>query len=390
MPTERIYYEDSHIKTFRAVVTACEARKEGFRIALDRTAFFPEGGGQFGDRGTLTGPDGAAVSVTDTQEEGDTVWHHAAAPIPVGSGVEGTLDWPLRFARMQCHTGEHIASGLFHSRYGLDNVGFHLGDQEVTIDLSGPVSWEQVQDVERRANAAVAEDLPVEISWPAPEELPHLEYRSKLDLTEHVRLVTIPGYDVCACCAPHTARTGEVGLIHFLSMQNWKGGVRLRMLCGSRAVEDLMAKQASVTAVSNLFSVKPEDIAAAARRTAGELEEAKAALARMGKRLAKAKAETLPADAEKLVLFEELDNDALRALVNAAVERGNGLCAAFAPEGERFRYIIAARDRDLRPLVKEMNGALAGRGGGSAQMVQGSVTAGRSAIEDWWATMDKL
>ncbi|OUN04159.1 hypothetical protein B5G43_14725 [Flavonifractor sp. An92] len=383
--TERIYDRDSHQKTFQAAVLRCEAVGEGWRVALDRTCFFPEGGGQFGDRGTLTPAGGAPIPVTDTQEEGDLVWHNVTAPIPAGTEVTGELDWALRFARMQCHSGEHIVSGLFHARDGVDNVGFHLGDEEVILDLSGPVSWEEVQEVERLANEAVSMDLPVSCEYPPEEELKTLTYRSKLDLTEHVRIVTIPGYDVCACCAPHVNRTGEIGLIHFLSSQNWKGGVRLRMLCGSRAVADVMAKQNSVAAISARLSAHQSQVAQAVERQSGELEAVKQENARLGKLAAQALAETLPAGEEALC-FAELPTPALRALVNAAVEKGVPLCAAFAPEGERFAYILGAGEGlDLRPLVKEMNAALSGRGGGSAAMVQGSVAASRQDIEAWWA-----
>lgn len=384
MMTERVYDLDSYIRSVEATVLACEERKGGWRIAMDRTCFFPEGGGQFGDVGSLYPAEGEPLSVTDTQEAEGTIWHHTDRPLPVGTRVRGEIDWEVRFSRMQCHTGEHIVSGLFHTLYGLENVGFHLGDEEVTIDLSGPVTWADVQEVERRANRAVAENVAVVCAYPAPEELEHLEYRSKLDLKEHVRIVTISGYDRCACCAPHVGRTGEVGLIHLLSMQNWKGGVRLRMLCGSRAVEDVMRKQESITAISNLLSAKQEDVAEAARRMSGELEQTKLRAARLGRALACAKAELLPRETERVLVFEELDTDGLRALVNAALERGIGLCAAFAPEEGRFRYILGSAGRDLRPLVREMNAALEGRGGGSAGMVQGSVTAGRAAIEAWW------
>ena len=251
MDTQRLYDGDSYCRSFEATVVDCRPAQQGYLIALDRTCFFPEGGGQYGDRGTLrplTG--GAPVSIRHTHEADGALWHEADTPLDPGTPVAGELDWPLRFARMQCHSGEHIASGLFHTLHGLDNVGFHLGDEEMTIDLSGPVTWAEVQEVERRANAVVARDLPVEVCYPDPAQLAGMEYRSKLDLTEHVRIVTIPGVDRCACCAPHVRRTGEVGLIHFLSMQNWKGGVRLRLLCGSRAVEDVMAKQHSVGEIS--------------------------------------------------------------------------------------------------------------------------------------------
>lgn len=387
MPTQRIYYEDSHARTFEGVVTACEPGKAGYRIALDRTCFFPEGGGQYGDRGSLCTPSGEIISVADTREREGVIWHSGDKPLPVGSPVTGELDWELRFARMQCHTGEHIVSGLFHRLYGLENVGFHLGDEEMTIDLSGGVTWAQAQEVQRLANRGVAEDVPVSCAVPPPEELARLEYRSKLALTENVRIVTIPGYDVCACCAPHVKRTGEIGLIHLAGIQNWKGGVRIRMLCGSRAVADVMAKQNQISAISALLSAKQEGAAQAVERLSGALETAKHRAAQLGKALAERKAEALPQGERCLLLFETLDTAALRTLVNAALDRDTGLCAAFAPEGDRFQYIIGSGQTDLRPLVKEMNGTLRGRGGGSAQMVQGSVQAGRREIEAWWNTV---
>lgn len=385
MLTERLYYQDGHARTFEAVVTACEKQKGGYGVALDRTCFFPEGGGQFGDRGDLRPLDGGeALPVTDTYERDGFVWHETAVPLPVGARVEGSLDWALRFARMQCHSGEHIASGLFHTLYGLDNVGFHLGDEEMTIDLSGPVTWADVQQVQRLANAAVAEDLPVLAEFPEPVRLQGMAYRSKLDLTQNVRIVTIPGYDVCACCAPHVKRTGEIGLVHFLSLQNYKGGVRIRMLCGSRAVEDVIAKQESVGEISVLLSAKQSGVAEAVRRLTQELEQVKARAAALGRQAAKARVEALPEASGDLLLFEALDTESLRALVNGAVAKGAGLCAAFAPDGTRWQYILGSASTDLRPLVREMNAALSGRGGGSAQMVQGSVGASRAEISAWW------
>ena len=386
MKTERIYDQDSHTAQCTAMVTACRAHGEGYQIALDRTCFFPEGGGQYGDRGELRTGDGAVYTVTDTQEEGDVVWHAVQRPLEVGTEVTAQLDWSLRFARMQCHSGEHILSGLFHRLHGLDNVGFHLGDEEMTIDLSGVLTWEEIQNVERLANRAVGENIPIMAEYPDAETLSQLDYRSKLDLTDHVRIVTIPGYDVCACCAPHVKQTGEIGLIHVLSSQNWKGGVRLRVLCGSRAVEDLMEKQVLLTAISGQLSVPQSGTAQAVERLSGALSQAKYDYSTLGKRFAKALAGTLPAGQAALVI-EELDPDGLRALVNEALAHGVPLCAAFAPAGERYTYIVGSSDTDLRPWVKEMNGALGGRGGGKPGMVQGSVEADEGSIRRWWSTL---
>ena len=385
MTTQRLYDADGYLTSCTAQVTACAPAGEGWRIALDRTCFFPEGGGQYGDQGTLVLEDGTALSVRDTQEEDGAVWHHTARPLEVGTPVRAELNWPLRFARMQCHTGEHIVSGLFHRLYGLDNVGFHLGDEEVTVDLSGPVAWEDVQRVERLANEAVSRNLPVSCTYPAPEELSRLDYRSKGEIAGPVRVVTIPGYDVCACCAPHVRHTGEIGLIHFLSLQNWKGGVRLRMLSGSRAVEDVIAKQASVSDISNQLSAKQGEVAQAVARLCAELEETKLRAAHLGRLAAQALADGIAPGEEEALFFLELDTKAQRALVNAALQRGVGLCGVFAPAGERWNYIVGcAPGRDLRGAVRELNTALNGRGGGSAGMIQGSVQAGRAQIEAWW------
>ena len=386
METERIYDLDSHAAQCAARVTACRAEGDGFWAALDRTCFFPEGGGQYGDRGTLRTDGGAEYPVTDTQEKAGQVWHAIPRPLAVGTEVTALLDWKLRFARMQCHSGEHILSGLFHRIHGLDNVGFHLGDEEMTLDLSGPVTWEEIQEIERMANRAVGEDVPITAEYPDGETLARLDYRSKLDLTNHVRIVTIPGYDVCACCAPHVKRTGEIGLIHILSSQNWKKGVRLRVLCGSRAVEDLLEKQVLLTRIGAQLSVRQPDTARAVERLSEALVQARYESACLGKRLAQAIAQTLPAEKHALVI-EELDTDALRALVNAAVERGVPLCAAFAPNGDRYSYIVGSSQTDLRPWVKELNRALHGRGGGQAEMVQGSVAADQADITRWWKSL---
>lgn len=386
MDTEKRYETDGHLAEFDAVVTECQTHSDSFCIALDRTAFFPEGGGQYGDRGVLSTTDGQTVSISDTQEQDGVVLHISDAPLPPGTPVHGALDWPLRFARMQCHSGEHIVSGLFHSLYGLDNVGFHLSDEEMTIDLSGAVTWADLERVERLANEAVAKDLPVQISFPTPEELSGLAYRSKLELSGHVRIITIPGYDVCACCAPHVARTGEIGLIHFLSMQNWKGGVRIRMLCGSRAVEDVMAKQRAVGEISNLLSAKQTQVFSAVERLHSELEAARAQTTALGRRLARAILDAQPEHKGTVLLFEELDAAALRELVNGSLARGAALCAAYSGSDRAgYRYIMGSGGADLRPLVKEMNAGLNGRGGGSAQMVQGSLNAREKDIRAWWA-----
>ena len=213
--TRRLYYEDSHQREFDGEVLACETEGEAFQVLLDQTAFFPEGGGQYADTGALNG-----VRVLDVKDRKGMIWHKTEGPLEPGTRVHGIIDWEQRFDRMQQHTGEHIVSGLVHQRFGYDNVGFHLGEDYCTMDFSGPITREELKEIEREANRAVFADLPVTVFYPSKEELEDLEYRSKIEIQGQVRLVSIPGYDLCACCAPHMAHTGEIGLIKLVNMIN--------------------------------------------------------------------------------------------------------------------------------------------------------------------------
>ena len=250
--TRRLFYEDAYIDAFDAVVTGCEMVVDAWSVTLDRTAFYPEGGGQPGDTGALGG-----VRVCDTQDGPDgEIRHITDGPLAVGTAVHGQIDWPVRFSHMQHHTGEHILSGLLHSLYGVDNVGFHMGRDAVTIDLSRELSWDELLRAERLANETVWRDVPVRIEYPDAGALAALVYRSKKALFGAVRIVTVPGADVCACCGTHTARTGEVGIIKLLSAQRYKGGTRVWLCCGGRALKDYEAKNASVHAISAILSAK--------------------------------------------------------------------------------------------------------------------------------------
>ncbi|MBO4284392.1 MAG: alanyl-tRNA editing protein, partial [Clostridia bacterium] len=248
--TEKLYETDGSLFTFSATVLSCERAGDGYAVKLDRTAFFPGGGGQECDVGSLGGIPVSGASTSDGE-----VIHRTAAPLPVGSVVEGVVDAFVRFPRMQCHTAEHIVSGLIHARYGYDNVGFHLGCDEVTMDFNGELTREQLDEIEDLANRVVYSDVPVTVSFPSPEELPRLSYRSKLDLTENVRLVTVEGVDVCACCAPHVEKTGEIGLVRLLGFIRYKGGVRIRLVAGERALADYRARCRASQEISEMLSV---------------------------------------------------------------------------------------------------------------------------------------
>lgn len=370
--TEKLYYIDSHMKAFTATVLACEPVKDRFEIALDRTAFFPEGGGQAGDSGFI-----GDTAVFDTHEKNGDVVHYVNQPIPVDSTLDCRIDWEKRFRRMQNHSGEHIVSGLVHKKYGYSNVGFHMGAEFVTIDFDGFLTPEQLVEIEREANYAVAANYKVTATFPEPEVLKTLDYRSKLELTENVRIVEIENTDICACCAPHVSSTAEVGLVKILSSERRRrggDGVRVTMLCGLDAYENFVRTHDNNAAISMLLSAKREETAAAVERVLAEQERLKQRNAELSRALAHLRAETLePTDGNITIFDTVLDEPALREFVNEAVTKCGGLAAVFSGSDEAgYRYIIGSRKIDLRASAKEINSGINGRGGGSSEMIQGS------------------
>ena len=379
--TEKLYERDSHLREFTARVLDCREYGDSCAVVLDRSAFFPEGGGQGGDRGVLN-----EARVLDTiTREGETL-HITDIPLSVGATVTGTLDWDLRFRRMQDHSGEHIVSGLVHREYGYNNVGFHLGDGEVTLDFSGELTESQLGEIEMLANRAVTADLPVQTWYPDAAELAATEYRSKLELTENVRLVRIPGVDTCACCAPHVNRTGEIGVIKILDFMRHRGGVRVNILCGMDALEDYRARYRATKEISGLTSAKQLETPGAVRRLLEELEKSKYALGQERRRSALEKAEALEYRKGNLCLFfPELDMRSLRELVNAAMEKCSGVCAAFTGTEGDWKFILGSRHVDLKAASGELLAGIRGRGGGSPEMLQGSAAGTRQEIEAWFA-----
>ncbi|MBR6106545.1 MAG: hypothetical protein IKQ39_00910 [Oscillospiraceae bacterium] len=383
--TKKLYDNNSYLREFSAKVLSCEPladakkRKDGaaFGIVLDQTAFFPEGGGQTADTGNL----GNAV-VSDVQEKDGVIVHCTDVPLEPGIEIQGVLNWEQRFRKMQNHTGEHLISGIVHSQFGYDNVGFHLGTDGVTVDFSGVLTAAELEFVEYIANRVVGLNVPVTVSYPTPEECAAMEYRSKLDLTENIRIVTIEGWDVCACCAPHVSETGAVGGIKILSSESWKGGVRIRMLCGLDALEDYQKRLENTARISNLLSCKQLESADAVERLLKNLAAEREEAAKLRRTLVEIKSAGLAETDGNLVIFDDmLDNNSLRNLVNAGVVRCGGVCAAFqGNDADGYRYIISSQHTALRAWAKDFNSALNGRGGGSDEMIQGTVKASEAAI----------
>ena len=379
METVRLYYQDAHLREFSAHVVSCEPEKEHWAVVLNQTAFYPEGGGQPGDTGTLD-----SVRVLDTHARGEEVVHYCDAPLTPGSAVRGTIDWARRFDYMQQHSGEHIVSGIIHRRFGYENVGFHMGTDMVTIDFSGMLTMEDVREIEREANEAVWENLPIVVSWVDGEEKAQAVYRSKKALEGVVRLVTIPAIDVCACCGTHVSSTGEIGLIKIFTCQKFHDGVRLEMLCGRKAYSYVNSILEQNKRISALLSAKPQQTAQAAERTLGELAQVKYRAGALERLLIERAADELRGKGDSL-LFMELSADGLRQMADAGMRACGGVCAVFTGSDETgWRYAVGQAGGDLRAVSRRMNDALRGRGGGKPEFVQGSVQAGRAEIEAFW------
>ena len=379
--TEKLYYRDCHLAQFRASVTGCTPTEKGYLVTLDATAFYPEGGGQACDLGTLGG-----VRVLDVQERDGEILHLCDGALQVGDQVDGAIDDARRFDLMQQHTGEHIVSGIIHRRFGYHNTGFHMGADVTTIDFDGIIPVEALAEIEAEANGALWKDLPVRCWYPSPEELPTVSYRTKRALPWPVRIVEIPGYDCCACCGVHTAATGEVGLIKLFSAVGFRGGTRMELACGRRALDMLNLAFGQNTQVSQAFSAKWTETGAAAAKMNEALAAEKYRAIGLQRRLIAGIAQRYD-NCGNVVHFEPgLDAGLLRELADAIAQRCGGIAAVFSGDDRTgYGFCILARTGDLRPLGKAMTQSLSGRGGGRADAQQGRVNASRAQIETFFA-----
>ena len=384
-PTQKYYEADAYRCEADAVILAAEPDgRGGGKLALDSTVFYPEGGGQPADHGTLTLPDGARLTVTDVHEQGGIIWHRVdalpdtAAP---GTAVTGRIDWAWRFDKMQQHTGEHILSGILHQMFGAENVGFHIGSDAVRMDTSVPISAEGLREAELSANRIVWQNVPVLIIYPTREELARMTYRSKKEIEGQVRIVTIPDADVCACCGTHTAATGAVGQIKILAAENYKGGVRLSIVCGERALLAAQAMRQRQADIGALLSAKPSETAHAVHRVYDEYTALKFAHFGLCSELFDALAAQVVPGADAIRIVPGLDPDGLHRLAARLSEATTGLCAALTANEKGTGYCLAQAGGDLRALTKALNTALNGRGGGKPGICQGSCAAAPEQVE---------
>ena len=382
METIKLYDKDAYQTEFEAKVVADRIEGDKEFVELDQTLFFPEEGGQSADKGFINGR-----VVQDVQIKNGVITHilkKEKSTLAEGEKVQGSIDWEHRFYNMQNHTGEHILSGIIHSRFGYNNVGFHLGDELVTLDLDGPISQEQLLEVEREANEAVFKNVDVIARYPAKEELAKMDYRSKIEIDGAVRIVTIPGYDMCACCAPHVAKTGEVGIIKIIKSQSYKGGVRITISCGRKGVVETQTMQTQILSISQLLSAPMDEVDQAVKKLQEENLKMRAQMKSLWGKLIEVKADAIPEGQEKVVLFEEgMDAVTVREYVELLKGKTTGVCAVFSGNDEQgYQYVMGSTEKDCREIQKVLKEKLGAKGGGKPESVQGRLQATRQQIKE--------
>ena len=386
--TIKLYDTTPYETSFTAKVLSCEEMDDKmqykvYKVILDQTLFFPEEGGQSPDKGTMNG-----IEVIDVQIKDNIVEHYLAVssletpPFSPNTSINGTIDWNHRFSNMQQHSAEHIFSGTVHRDYHLNNVGFHLSDNIVTMDFDGVLTTEQIEDVEWKVNCAIAKNVEIDARYPSKEELAGLTYRSKMEIDGPVRIVTIPGYDVCACCAPHVRRTGEIGMLKVMTVQNYKGGVRISILCGFRALQAFREKNKIVSQLTQFLSTNQETIFDRVSQMKEQNQELKLQIGILKQEAMLGKIEGIAEAQENVILIEnELDTVIVRNVVNALVEKHTGICGVFVGnDAEGYRFILGSKTMDCKGIATQLREAFGAKCGGSQVMIQGSLTASAENI----------
>lgn len=365
--TLKLYENDSYLKEFTAKVLSCEAIGEKFEVVLDQTAFFAEGGGQAADKGEING-----IKVIDVQERGENIIHTIESPLTVFDTVTGKIDWALRFSRMQNHCAEHILSGVIHKLFGYNNVGFHMNDNLITFDVDGPLTAEDIERVEAEANRAVFENAQISVSYPTAEEFEKIDCRSKIELIDGVRLITVNGFDTCACCAPHPSTAGEIGIIKIVNFSAFKGGTRIEMVAGALALKDYSYLHNAAKSIMKQLSAKREEIAEQVLKLGEDLAAAKGEIKALTEKLAAASLETQTLGDVLIGFTKDADFNALRNIANGKTDAAQ-FVALFAETADGFNYLIASKTGDTRGFAKTLNENFSGKGGGRPDCVQGKI-----------------
>ncbi|MCR5451930.1 MAG: alanyl-tRNA editing protein [Lachnospiraceae bacterium] len=381
--TEKLYDNDAYATSFSATVLEItpikisETCSDVYDLVLDKTLFFPEAGGQTSDKGIISpeSDSNAIFEVIHTSIENDIIHHtisaHTTSELHPGDIVSGEINFELRYNNMQQHTGEHIFSGIVHKIYGYDNVGFHLSEDIVTMDYNGEFTKHQISELEICANEAIVACHPITCYYPSDKELENIDYRCKKELTGPIRIVHIDDIDDCACCAPHTKNTSEVGLLKIVGYERYKGGSRFTIVCGTRALKDYRVKQKICTNASSVLSVPYTELEEAVSSLLKERNELRQKLHNMNMTEI---SQTAEKSSKRFLIIDTDDDGAVRNGVNILMEKSDTPCGIFfGNDKDGYRFILGHKNGDARELITRLKESFECRGGGKPQMVQGQV-----------------
>lgn len=372
--TEKLYDLDSYVTEFDCKVISLYSDSNYIYVETDKTAFFPEGGGQTSDRGLLGG-----AYVENVRLDGGKILHivennaENVEKLSIGAVLHGEIDVQKRFSDMQQHSGEHIFSGIVHSLFGFDNVGFHLGSDFVTIDINGELTDEEICKVELLVNEAIWKNLKIHVFYPSPEELKEISYRSKKEIDGPLRIVEIPGVDVCACCAPHVKMTGEIGSFRVVKSERHRGGMRFYVLCGKRNLLDSRERLFQNHLIGTLLCSKETETASHVQKLKDEKAALSAEIVALKRELLSFKAERIESGKRLVFSLDAADAATAREFADRLSQKADEFAAVlFGERGEKF-VIISKTDFDLSAVCKKLGEKFGGRGGGRNGIVQGSL-----------------
>jgi len=369
--TVRLYFDDPYLVEFEASVVRRETRGGRPALVLDRTAFYPESGGQPADRGEING-----VKVLDVQEDGDDIWHSVETDIP-GGAVRGQVDWPLRFDRMQQHTGQHVLSQAFIEVLKGETRSFHLGDEVSTLEIGlDRVDESALERVERAANAVVFEDREVKTYFVSGDKIGEVPLRRPPKKEGTLRIVEVAGFDYSACGGTHVRHAGEIGLIKITRWEKIRGNLRFDFLCGRRALADYARKNALTRQLGGLFSVGDKDVPQAVEKALADLKGQKKAARVMQEALAGYEAKAVIENAPGRVIrrmFTDKTPEDVKLLALKVIRQAERIVVFAAKAAPQSHIILARSDSlavDLRELAPLVSSIVNGKGGGGPSLVE--------------------
>lgn len=376
--TTKLYDTYPYETSFDAVVLECEKRDDFYYVVLDKTLFFPLEGGQSPDKGKIND-----IEVLDVKIKSDIISHKLLSPVEVGTIAHGEIDWDHRFKNMQMHSGEHIFTGLIHKYLGYDNVGFHLSDNSATMDYNGKISDDELRKFELLANQIIVQNKAIKAYYPDKEELASLDYRSKKEINGDIRIVIVEDVDICACCAPHVQKTGEIGMFKIISSENYKGGTRVNYLCGFRALNYFNEKLSDLKIIQNCLSVKSGNEAEATTKLYDSFKSLNFDYTGAKNKLIELQIEN-EYDKYSPVGYwigEKEDSQYMKYAIKVLHFHYDFLCVALAGDDESgYRYIIECPKKDLSTLSNMLKEKFDAKGGGRNESIQGTVFAKKEEL----------